>query len=152
MEDEFARDSLRESIFIDEEMSEAQDAPTESEMHFRNEFSAEEDLYSLLENAFQGVLVLNGMGSSSQYLEPERLKDPETSEGGKLHRICSSMDRDYGTARIMYDLLTGVTGPIRQVLGSGFSSMVVMHTTQMSPILLLLPNTFRCFCSFASRI
>ena len=44
----------------------------------------------------KGILVLNGMGSGLQYKAPERLKDPSTPEGGKVHRICSDMDSRFG--------------------------------------------------------
>jgi len=61
----------------------------------REDFSGEDAMYQLFQR-MAGILVLNGMGSGLQYKSPERLKDPSTPEGGKVHRICSDMDRRFG--------------------------------------------------------
>ena len=61
----------------------------------REDFSGEDAIYQLFQR-MKGILVLNGMGSGLQYKAPERLKDPSTPEGGKVHRICSDMDSRFG--------------------------------------------------------
>jgi len=95
---------------------------SQKEIRIRNEFSSEQvtpqplygaveasgcytycapqELFELLEDQFKGILVLNGMGSGMQYAHPDRLKDPRTPEGAKVHKICNYMNAEYGVASL----------------------------------------------------